>query len=191
MESKDAYVEGSRPMRRIAYDPLKRTQLVHPMFMKYLGPKTPSGEVSSEDLNSYTLVEILQRETGKDSLRLPDSVVRIAAMPIIRRADYEGSYRVNGNMDDVLLARQLLHQELEFGREDLEAQLGEFFQYYDSVPWHKDSRVVEYITTLLSTNRIVASPLTRYWDHVEKVYEQMYGDDDVPDLCCPQCNAPI
>ena len=185
----DIYVPGSRGIRRIALDPHQEKQDVDGRFIKYIHPQFSGGKMSGSDFTDVSLFDLIERDFSV-ALKIPNSVVRVASMPIMRRADLPGEYAVNGNMEDVILAQDMVLQELEHNLKALTKHVAVLEAVYGAA-WIENETVYQCLFDFLRHQRLVATPLPRYWERAELFYDEMYGCEDVPPLSCPNCAGAI
>ena len=200
LEQPGMFIAGSRPMRRLALDPQSEREDVHLSLAKYTFPQHETGKMSHMDLTDALLSDTLEVACGND-VTLPSSLINVAAMPIIRRADPQWQElarkapqvhfdTVDGNMSDVLLARKLLLQQVEFT--EVSEHLRELCTYYEDA-WTENPHAYAYGMFVLESSRIVASVHLPYWNRIEQFYADLFGDelDDTLPYRCPTCAGPI
>lgn len=147
----------------------------YPKLERYTYEKPPRGKMASD--GTWTLAELLEKE----DLPLPKSLIKVAAMPIIRRAG-EGSFSTAGNVADVILARRMVYQAFEGWQNDLERLMR---RLDDSWFLHGDPAHLNFVWRYLCSVRILASPRDEYWDDL---YENLKVHcDSRPLLHCPEC----
>lgn len=190
VEDPEQYIPGSRLVRLVGVDPQNEGQGMHPRLAKYAYPRLFGGEMFATDLCTLDVYAILERELEAE-LTLPASLVRVAATPITRRPDLPAPFNIMGNMSDVLLARSLVHQEFELTHDEVSAQIDKLFESYGGSRLAPPKAEMSMVG-ILSDQNIVASPLPRYWDSLERNHEELYGANlKYPDLFCPNCSGPV
>lgn len=167
----------SHELRRLAVDP--DLQKPHPMFVRFLETNSSGGKTFT---SGRPLIESV-RALKPGDLALPDSIVEVAARPIVRRANHAG-LSSHGNARDVVLARRLLYQELEGGHEFVNKLLSALAS---REAWQDDFAHYTHVWQALSVHRILASPHIAYWDRLASQREM----NTVRLVVCPKCGGSI
>lgn len=170
---------GSAAVRRLSVDPDSLN--LHPKLAKFTYEKPPRGKSSSA--GALSARETLLAAMAPDAdIPLPQSLIDIATMPIIRRAG-QGAFSTAGNVRDVVLARRMVYQMLDGGFDDLK-------RLAKSLPEGWDIALDEFtygrMWRFLSTQRILASPRAAFWD---QRLEELAVHSDRPVLHCPDCKG--
>lgn len=173
---------GTPAVRRLAADP--DCNAPHRKLKQYLYTKPARGKMSSEGPPSVRAVlqAALHAPPDVDALGLPDPILEIATMPIVRRAG-EGKASAGGAIADVVLARRMVYARLERCMEEfarLESSLPD--TYYSTRP--VDHATLQAVWQYLGTQRLLASPRLQYW---EERYAELAAYEPRPVLHCPEC----
>ncbi|KAI0088356.1 hypothetical protein BDY19DRAFT_194128 [Irpex rosettiformis] len=165
----------SRALRLLAVDP--DLQVPHPTFSRFIGQSPSGAKTFSSGLPLITRVKALKHGS---QINLPDSLIKVAARPIVKRTNC-GELSSHGNARDVVLARRLLYQELEGGHEFLIKLLSQL-----DVGWHESFSAYTHVWQALCVHRLLASPYVRYWDKAVS-----RRGTEVRAVVCPKCNGAI
>lgn len=165
-------------VQRLAVDP--DHNLPYPTLAQFAYAKPARGKMSNAA--PYTLDEVLNQITKGDDLPLPQSLIRIATMPIIRRAG-EPKFSTAGNVTDVVLARRMVYQALDGWHTELDRLMK---RLDDDWYLHGGPACWERVWRFLCSVRILASPSVSYWDRRCADLEMRA---DRPLLHCPECDG--
>lgn len=169
---------GSLAIRRLAVDPDKSCP--HPRLARFAYTKPGWGKSLSADTLGIRAALMEALGPGAE-LALPDALLAVAALPIVRRAG-RGAFSSAGNVRDVVLARRIVFQALEGGFADLE-------RLVQSLParW-TDGPERDQVWRILGTQRMLACPRAVYW---EERAQELANLAERPALHCPDCSGEV
>ncbi|KAI0696345.1 hypothetical protein BC835DRAFT_1342776 [Cytidiella melzeri] len=174
-ESESADFIGCRGLRLLAVDPDR--QEPHRYFQRFINRIPSRGKTFASGSSLAAAVRALK----PGEMNLPDSLIEIAARPIVRQAN-RGDLSSLGNARDVVLARRLLYQELDGGHEFLTELLSQLNE-----TWYNDYSDYTHVWQSLMVHRILATPYAPYWDAAVAREQQL----SVRAVVCANCAAAI
>ncbi|EKM57291.1 uncharacterized protein PHACADRAFT_208393 [Phanerochaete carnosa HHB-10118-sp] len=170
---------GSLAVRRLAVDP--DASFHHPKLARFTYEKPARGKNAS--VGEPSTRDVLAAALGPDrELGLPESLIAIAAMPIVRRAG-QGTFSTAGNVRDVVVARRLVYQTLDVRLAELERLIRSLPESWDAA---SDALTYYRVWQFLGTQGMLASPRAAYWD---RRVEELAVHAERPELHCPNCEG--